>query len=65
MITVNGEQHPWHPALSVTQLLKEKNYVFPMIIVQINGTHVHEERYPDAMINDGDDVAVIHLLTGG
>jgi sulfur carrier protein len=65
MIKVNGEDHPWHQNLSITQLLKEKNYVFPMIIVQINGVHVHEEQYPAAMVNDGDDVAVIHLLTGG
>ncbi len=65
MIKVNGEEHPWHQGLSITQLLKEKNYVFPMIIVQINGVYVHEEQYPAAMVADGDDVAVIHLLTGG
>ena len=65
MIKVNGEDHPWHQGLSITALLKEKNYVFPMIIVQINGTHVPEEKYPTAMVDDGDDVAVIHLLTGG
>ncbi len=65
MITVNGERHPWHAGLTVTQLLKEKNYVFPMIIVQINGAHVREEDYPAAPIADRDDVAVIHLITGG
>ena len=65
MIKVNGEDHPWHQGLSITQLLREKNYVFPMIIVQINGDFVPEEKYPTAMVGDGDDVAVIHLLTGG
>ncbi|MCU0606951.1 MAG: sulfur carrier protein ThiS [Candidatus Edwardsbacteria bacterium] len=65
MINVNGERHPWHAGLSITRLLQEKNYVFPMIIVQINGAHVHEERYADTMVRDGDDVAVIHLITGG
>lgn len=65
MITVNGERHPWHDRLSIARLLQEKNYVFPMIIVQINGAHVHEEQYATAMVSDGDDVEVIHLITGG
>ena len=65
MITVNGEGHPWHGGLTVRQLLKEKNYIFPMIIVKINDRFIPRTGYDGAAIADGDDVWVIHLISGG
>ncbi len=36
MIKVNGTEHPWRQGLNITELLKEKNYVYHAIIVRIN-----------------------------
>lgn len=65
MIKVNTEDHPWTKALSVQELLDEKGYIFPHIVVRINGEYVEEDDYPTLMVQDGDDVLVLHLIAGG
>jgi len=52
-------------ALTVTQLLEIKHFTFKMIIVKINGKLIKKENYKTAVINDGDNVNVIHLISGG
>ncbi len=65
MITVNGRSFPWEEGLTVRKLLDKKNYTFAMIVVKINGRHIPPDEYETALINDGDDVQVIHMITGG
>ena len=65
MLKVNGQDHPWHPGLTVSSLLKEKNYIFHAIIVRVNDKHIPNEEYDSTAIKDGDDVQAIHLITGG
>ncbi|WP_027365464.1 sulfur carrier protein ThiS [Desulfotruncus alcoholivorax] len=65
MIKVNGRNFEWEKNLTVTKLLQKKNYTFPSIVVQINGKFIPQAQYETALINDGDDVKVIHLTSGG
>ncbi len=65
MIKVNGEDHPWRPGMTVRDVLREKNYVFPMIIVKIDDRFVHHDDYDATPVVDGADFWAIHLLTGG
>ena len=37
MITVNGEGMDWTDGMTVADILKARNYIFPMIAVQVNG----------------------------
>jgi sulfur carrier protein len=50
---------------TVDELLKIKNFTFKMLIVKINGNLVKKEDYSTAFVNDGDDVNVLHLISGG
>lgn len=54
-----------HKEVSVKELLKIKNFTFPMIIVKINGKLVKKDKFENAIIKDGDDVAALHLISGG
>ena len=65
MLKVNGQDHAWHQGLNVSLLLKEKNYIFPMIIVKVNDRFIPKAEYDDTLINDGDDIQAIHLISGG
>lgn len=65
MIKVNTEDHPWFRPLSVQELLDEKGYIFPHIVVRINGEYIEEDDYPKQMVQDGNDVLVLHLMAGG
>jgi sulfur carrier protein len=51
--------------LSVTELLKEKNFTFKMLIVKINGQLVKKADYDFVKVKEGDDVMVLHLISGG
>ena len=65
MIKVNTEDHTWTKLLSIQELLDEKGYIFPHIVVRINGQYVEEADYTTQMVQDGDDVLVLHLMAGG
>lgn len=51
--------------LTVNQLLQLKNFTFKMLIIKINGTLVQKGTYDTAIVHDGDDVSVLHLISGG
>lgn len=65
MIKVNTEDYPWHAGMTVRNLLDEKQFTFRHIIVRVNGEFVSEEDYEKCLIQDGDDVLVLHLMAGG
>lgn len=52
-------------SISVTELLNLKRYSFKMLVVKINDTLVRKENYSTATIKNGDNVQVIHLISGG
>ncbi|MGB4437786.1 MAG: sulfur carrier protein ThiS [Sedimentibacter sp.] len=65
MIKVNNRDFQWEHGMTVEDILKLKNYTWKKIIVKVNGIHVEEEDYKVTVINDGDDVQMLHLLAGG
>ena len=65
MIKVNTREHPWHDGLTVQRLLDEKTYTFKQLVVKVNEIFIPEEKYQSFLINDGDNVMVIHLMAGG
>jgi sulfur carrier protein len=65
MITVNGDSMQWHDGMTVAEILKIRNYIFRMIAVQVNGELVKRTSYDRAVVPDGADVQVIHMMSGG
>lgn len=60
----NPENFP-EDRLTVNELLKVKKFSFKMLIIKINGKLVKREAYDKELIVDGDDVNVLHLISGG
>ena len=66
MIHVNGEEMSWHDGMSVQDVLDEKNFTFKMIAVWINDEPIEKrESYQAALVPDGANVEVIHMISGG
>jgi sulfur carrier protein len=65
MITVNTEPMPWREGMTVADILKIRNYIFRMIAVQVNDELVKRAAYDKALVPDGADVQVIHMISGG
>lgn len=51
--------------MTVQQLLNIKKFTFKMLVIKINGSLIKKEDYDKAVIKDGDNVDVIHLISGG
>lgn len=51
--------------MTVEDIMKIKNFSYSRIIVKVNNKHIEQEDYATTIINDGDDVQMIHLLAGG
>lgn len=66
-ITLNNrpEEIIGYNQLTVSELLNERNFTFKFLAVRINGKPVLPAEYPSAVINDGDQVIVMHLISGG
>ena len=65
MIHVNGEQSEWSRGKTVRDVIKEKNYIFPLLIARINGKLIPRDEYDSAVIPDEATVDIIHLMSGG
>ncbi len=52
-------------SISVSDLLELKKYTFKMLVVKINDRIIKRDEYPDTFIQEGDDVLVLHLMSGG
>ena len=50
---------------SVNELLRMKNFTFKMLIIKINGKLIRKDEYDTTLISEGDDVNVLHLISGG
>lgn len=65
MIKLNNRDFPWEEGMTVESVMQVKSFTYSRIIVKVNGRHVDQEDYPSTVINDGDEVQMIHLLAGG
>ena len=51
--------------ITVNELLRYKNFTFKMLVIKINGALIKKTEYDTAMIHEGDEVHVLHLISGG
>ena len=65
MIRVNDDPLAWHDGMTVMDVLRARNFRFPMLIITVDGSFVAKKDYAQALIPDGADVKVVHLISGG
>ncbi|SDC64346.1 sulfur carrier protein ThiS [Williamwhitmania taraxaci] len=66
-ITVNhiSEVIENRTTITISELLRYKNFTYKMIIIKLNGNVVKREEGDSIIVSHGDNVQVIHLMTGG
>lgn len=65
MIEVNGEKMAWREGMTVRDVLLERRFRFPLLIIRIDGVLVPREAYDRTEVPDGSVVDVLHLMSGG
>lgn len=51
--------------LSISEILKIKNYTFKMLVTKVNDNFVKRNDYEKVFVKNGDNVSIIHLISGG
>ena len=51
--------------LTINELLKLKNFTFRMLVIKVNNQLVKKNEYDSVFVNEGDNVMVLHLISGG
>lgn len=65
-IILNNREESFEPGqMTMNELLAAKKFTFKMLVVKINGVLVKRHQFDQAIVKDGDDVMVLHLITGG
>ncbi|BDX37393.1 hypothetical protein CYCD_07480 [Tenuifilaceae bacterium CYCD] len=52
-------------SITVENLLRIKKFSYKLLVVKINDILIKKEDYPISRVVKGDNVQVIHLITGG
>jgi len=65
-ITLNNRPDSFEEdGLTISEILKIKKYSFKMVVIKINGKLIRKPEYNSATVIDGDDVQIIHMISGG
>ena len=65
IILNNKEEEFAADQFTVSELLQAKNFTFKMLVIKVNGHLVKKSEHNSAIVKDGDDVMVLHLISGG
>lgn len=51
--------------MTIQQLLDYKRFTFKLLVIKINNQLVKRDDYDKALVKEGDNVMVMHLISGG
>jgi thiamine biosynthesis protein ThiS len=52
-------------SLTISQIMEIKSFNFKMLVVRLNDTLIKRDEYASTQVKDGDDLKIIHLVSGG
>jgi thiamine biosynthesis protein ThiS len=51
--------------LSVAEIMRIKKYSFKMLVIKLNNAFVLDHERENAIVREGDNLAIIHMESGG
>ncbi len=65
-VTVNGEQAELSDAMTVSELLTDRDVKMPeMVSVELNGKILKRSEFDAATLSDGDSIEFLYFMGGG
>jgi thiamine biosynthesis protein ThiS len=65
-ITLNNNKEVFQEEnITVADLILIKNFTFKLLVTKVNGQLVKKDERDKAVIKNGDDVMILHLISGG
>ena len=51
--------------LTISEIMQRKSFQFKLLVVKLNGALIDKNDYASTMVREGDDLMIIHLVSGG
>jgi thiamine biosynthesis protein ThiS len=65
-ITLNNRPEEFDAyELSIAQIMERKSFQFKLLVVKLNGKLIDKREYSSTLVREGDDLMIIHLVSGG
>lgn len=65
-ITLNNNPESFvEDRLTINEILERKNFTFKMLVIKLNGALVKKSDYNVTNVQDGDNLNILHLISGG
>jgi len=65
-ITLNNRSEDFKgQELTVSEIMELKSFKFKMLVVRLNDQLINKEDYATTFVKEGDDLKIIHLVSGG
>lgn len=61
----NKDEYLEKNSMTISELLECKSFTFKMLIIKLNGRLIRKHEYDSTIVNDGDEIIVLHLVSGG
>lgn len=61
----NRDEHFEADQMSVADIIREKNFTFKLLVTKVNGKLIRKDERPETMVRDGDEVSILHMISGG
>jgi thiamine biosynthesis protein ThiS len=65
MIKINDEEIKWRKGMTVRDAMNQVHFTFPLVVVSVNGMIIPPDELDKFIVNDGDEIMVLHLTSGG
>ena len=65
IILNNREEFVEQENITIAGLIEAKSFTFRLLVTKLNGKLVRKEDRNNTFIHEGDNVAIIHLISGG
>lgn len=65
MVLNHREYKGWREGLTVQNVIDENTFTWPKLVVKRNGKVIWPKEYGTTVLEETDDLEVIHLLGGG
>lgn len=65
-ITLNNNNEEFNAdQLSVSEIMEIKKFTFKLLVVKLNDKLVSKEKYKETLVKNGDNLVILHLISGG
>jgi len=65
LLNNKNETFEGRQSMSIRDIIVLKNFTFKFLAIRVNGKPIKPDEFETTIVEDGDNVVVMHLISGG